>query len=135
MLPPIKRPPAPTKVQWRLIIRLCLALLCAGAFMAIYFGVVALSEYLRVYIPILEIYCLLAAACAVSICVLCRGLGNGIFEHPEDYFGTDWTEEKKQKFLAGLPRRKTAKKILSVILFSLCLSIAADFVMLFFFDR
>ena len=118
MLPPIKRPPAPTKVQWRLIIRFCTALLCAGAFMAVYFGFIALSEELRVYIPILEIYC---------------GLANGIFEHPEDYFGADWNEAKRQTFMDSLPRRKRAKKALSVVLFSLCLSIAADLVKLYFF--
>lgn len=133
MLPPIKRPPAPTKVQWRLIIRFCTALLCAGAFMAVYFGFIALSEELHVYIPILEIYCGLAGACAIAICIVCRGLGNGIFEHPEYYYGADWDEAKKQKFTASLPKRKKAKKALSVVLFSLCLSIAADLVKLYFF--
>ena len=128
MLPPIKRPPAPTKVQWRLIIRFCAALLCAGVFMAVYFGFIALSEELRIYIPILEIYCGLAGACAIAVCIVCRGLGNGIFEHPED-----WNEAKRQKFMDSLPRRKRARKALSVVLFSLCLSIAADLVKLYFF--
>lgn len=131
MLPPIQRPPLPTKLQWRLIIRFCLALLCAGAFAAIYFGFIALSERLCIYIPILEIYCALAGACAISVCIICRGIGNGIFEHPELYVGADWDEAKKQSFMASLPRRKKAKKILSVVLFSLCISIAADFVMLY----
>ena len=133
MLPPVKRPPAPTKVQWRLIIRFCAALLCAGVFMAVYFGFIALSEELRIYIPILEIYCGLAGACAIALCIVRRGLGNGIFEHPEDYFGADWNEAKRQKFMDSLPRRKRARKALSVVLFSLCLSIAADLVKLYFF--
>lgn len=130
---PQKPPTPPVKISGKLILRMVLTLLCIAVFMGIYFGLIAVSEATYVYIPVTQIYVALAAACAVAICVINRGFGNGLYTDPQSFIPADWDEEKKQRFIAGLPRRKKAKMILSAVILSLCVSVFADMISLYFF--
>lgn len=129
---PQRPAPAPAKISKKLILRMLLTLVCIAIFMGIYFGLIAVSEATYTYIPVLQIYIFLAAACAVAICIINRGFGNGIYTDPQSFMPQDWDEEKKQKFISSLPRRKKAKLILSAVLLSLCISVFADIISLYF---
>lgn len=104
-----------------------LALALAGASLLsllIYFGIVALSNEILVYIPIIEIYTVLIALLVCASLVVNAGMEKT--PPTPDQLPQKWDEEKKQKFIDSFPARKKAVKILAFITISLCVPLFVD---------
>ncbi len=97
----------------------------------IYFGLaelsVALSEKAgeQIYIPVMEIYTILAAILIGATVVVNAGMRRG--EMPTELdLPDEWSSERKAKFLASVPKRKKAAKILSLIIIALIVPIFCE---------
>ena len=97
----------------------------------IYFGLaelsVALSEKAgeQIYIPVMEIYTILAAILIGATVVVNAGMRRG--EMPTELdLPDEWSSERKAKFLASGPKRKKAVKVLSLIIIALIVPIFCE---------
>lgn len=97
----------------------------------IYFGLaelsVALSEKAgeQIYIPVMEIYTILAAILIGATAVVNAGMRRG--EMPTELdLPDEWSSERKAKFLASVPKRKKAVKVLSLIIIALIVPIFCE---------
>ena len=97
----------------------------------IYFGLaelsVALSEKAgeQIYIPVMEIYTILAAILIGATVVVNAGMRRG--EMPTELdLPDEWSSEIKAKFLASVPKRKKAVKVLSLIIIALIVPIFCE---------
>lgn len=97
----------------------------------IYFGLaelsVALSEKAgeQIYIPVMEIYTILAAILIGATVVVNAGMRRG--ETPTELdLPDEWSSERKAKFLASVPKRKKAVKVLSLIIIALIVPIFCE---------
>lgn len=97
----------------------------------IYFGLaelsVALSEKAgeQIYIPVMEIYTILAAILIGVTVVVNAGMRRG--EMPTELdLPDEWSSERKANFLASVPKRKKAVKFLSLIIIALIVPIFCE---------
>ena len=97
----------------------------------IYFGLaelsVALSEKAgeQIYIPVMEIYTILAAILIGVTVVVNAGMRRG--EMPTELdLPDEWSSERKANILASVPKRKKAVKILSLIIIALIVPIFCE---------
>ena len=123
---PDKSPKKPINVK--LIITVAIASVLSTI---IYFGLaelsVALSEKAgeQIYIPVMEIYTILAAILIGATVVVNAGMRRG--EMPTELdLPDEWSSERKAKFLASVPKRKKAAKILSLIIIALIVPIFCE---------
>lgn len=105
--------------------------LAAIASTVAYFGLtelsVALSEKAgeQIYIPVMEIYTILAAIFICATVVVNAGMRRG--EMPTEADLPDgWSPERKTKFIESVPKRKKAVKVLSLIIIALIVPIFCE---------
>lgn len=107
--------------------RLALALFGASILSTfIYFGIVALSSAILVYIPIIEIYTVLIGLLVCASLIVNAGMEKT--PPTPDELPEKWGSDKKQKFIDSFPKRKKATKILAFITIALCVPLFVDII-------
>ena len=103
----------------------------AGAVWAIvYFGASTAFNTLMVAFPVMLVTVVLAAALFVSAFCIMRGFPlSGVTA--EERASDRWTEEKKQAFADGFPRRQKLCRRLTYISFGMLIPVAVDLVLLY----
>lgn len=100
--------------------------------MILYFGMIALSDEIYIYIPIMEIYTILIAILVCASVVVNAGIGKTP-PTPEE-LPQKWDEDKKQKFIASFSKRKKTVKIFSFCTLALVFPLFVDIIHLWLTD-
>lgn len=104
-------------------------LLCAVILSVfVYFGLLALSAEIGVYLPVMEVFTVLIAAAVCAIFIVNAGLGDA--PPFPDELPSKWDGDRKSRFIGSFAKRKAAVKKLSFLLVSLIVPVLADVIML-----
>lgn len=128
------RLPRFTKEQMKVLGKVCSFLISLAFAIFVYFLVISINEEYFIHIPIEIIYTILFVISLVAMVLVNGGLGDGILKNPKEYLRSEWSEEKKAKFLQNIPVRIKWKKALSVMVLDFLLPIILDFAIIYIGD-